>query len=518
MNAEHRMRKVCRSLNRHWVAACITFVGALAAQAEIKPAPIFADHMVLQRGMPVPVWGTAAPGEKVVVKFRDQEKTVQAAADGHWQVKLDPMKEGGPDVLQIGECKIADVLVGEVWLGAGQSNMVIGTPGMAKNDPVLASLATNDYPQIRIGWGNKGDWRVLKAPVGVGALPFAFSVNLWKQLNVPVGVVLGAVPGSSTDFWLTPEAVKADAECRAAIETYATTVYPAEKKHYEDAMKKWEAQDPAKRPANKPEPPLEPGGARHEIGKFFREYIQPVVPFAVRGVLWDQGENGPSITGTKPLMVTRALITSWRKEWGRDEMPWVYVQKPSGGGCAWDPQNSVNRLADTFEPLPDTIPNGGSGRHQYVSLLQVTNTFMVITSDLSPGVHPPNKSGYGERAAEVAMVAAYGKKAEIYGPLYAGCKVEGERVRIRFTHVGQGLAIKPADKLQGFSVAGEDRRFVWAEAAIDGDTVVVSSPKVHAPVAVRYAYSDKCPWANLFNKDGLPAPTFRTDSWERQPQ
>ncbi len=504
-----------RALGRALVClACLLAWPAAVVRAELKPAPVFGSHMVLQRDRPVPVWGTAAPGETVTVRFRDQVKTVQAGDDGRWQVKLDPLKAGGPDVLQIGAVRIDDVLVGEVWLGAGQSNMVVGTPGAAKNDPALAALAATDHPQVRVGWGNKGDWRVAKAPVGLGALPFAFAANLQAQLGVPVGVVLGAVPGSSTDFWVTPQAVQADAECRAAIRAYAETVYPRERKSYEERLKKWEAADPASRPAGKPEPPLEPGTARHEVGKFFEQYIRPTIPFAIRGVLWDQGENGPSITGTRPAMVMRALIASWREAWGQGDLPWVYIQKPSGGGCAWDPQNPVNRLAEAFAPLsPERVPQGGFVREQYVKLLALTNTFMVIASDLSPGTHPPNKSGYGARAAQVALVAAYGKRAEIYGPLYAGHAVESGRIRIRFTHIGQGLALRHGDKLQGFAIAGEDRRFAWADAAIDGETVVVSSPQVLRPAAVRYAYDVKCPWANLFNKDGLPAQAFRTDDW-----
>lgn len=486
--------------------------GVPGLRAEIKPAPIFAKQMVLQRAMPVPVWGTAEPGERVVVRFRNQEKTTQAGDDGKWMVRLDPLEAGGPDVLQIGERKLEDVLVGEVWFGSGQSNMVVGSAGVAKTDPVMAELIAKDYPQIRIGWAKSGDWRVARAPVSLGALPFAFAVHLQKQLNVPVGMVIGASPGSSTDFWIPPEAVQADAECQAAIKTYAETVYVREKKAYDERLARWEAQDPATRKA-KPEPPLEPGGARHPIGKLYNEFVRPGIPFAVRGVLWDQGENGPSITGTKPLMIMRALITAWRKEWGREDLPWVYIQKPSGGGCAWDPENPVNRLADAFAPLPATVPGGGFIRDQYVKMVSIPNTHMVITSDLSPGVHPPNKSGYGARAADVAMVVAYGKKAEIYGPLYAGHKIEDGRVRISYTHTGRGLAFKHGENLQGFAIAGEDKRFVWADAVIEGDTVVVSSPRVPRPAAVRYAYDVKCPWANLFNKDGFPAQAFRTDSW-----
>ena len=503
------MKFACCVLTGAWMILGGTF----NLYAEVKPASIFASHMVLQRGKPVPVWGTASGGEQVVVSFNGQEKMTKAEPSGAWMVKLDPMKEGGPFTLKIGGLAFEDVLIGEVWLGAGQSNMAIGSTGVAKNDPVLAEWLNNSFPEIRIAWGAKGDWRVAKTGASFPALPYAFAVNLRKQLNVPVGIVVGAVPGSSTDFWLMPQAVQADEACRAAIRTYAESLYPRLQKEYQARLKKWEAEDAAAHTTKKPEPPLEPGAATHPVGKFFEAHIRPVIPFAIRGVLWDQGENGPSITGTDRCMVMRALITSWRREFGQGDLPWIYVQKPSGGGCAWDPANPMNRLATPFSPLPEKMMGSGALRAQFVNLLNVPNAFMVITSDLSPGLHPPNKSGYGCRAAEIAMVAAYGRKAEISGPLYASHKIEGGRMRITFTHIGKGLAIRHGAQLQGFAVAGENRRFVWADAVIEGETVLLSSPSVPNPVAARYAWDEKCAWANLFNQDGLPAQTFRTDSW-----
>ena len=503
------IKSICCVLTVSWTMG----IGVFNLYAEVRPASIFASHMVLQRGKSVPLWGTASAGEKVVVVFNGQEKVTQADTAGTWMVKLDPMKEGGPFRLTIGNLVFEDVLIGEVWLGAGQSNMAIGSTGVAKNDPVMAEWMTNSFPEIRIAWGAKGDWRIAKSGLTFPALPYAFAVNLQKQLNVPVGIVVGAVPGSSTDFWLTPQAVQADGDCREAIRAYAESMYPRLQKAYQERLKKWEAEVPASHTTKKPEPPLEPGAAMHPVGKYFEAHIRPVIPFAIRGVLWDQGENGPSITGTDRCMVMRALIASWRREFGQGDLPWIYIQKPSGGGCAWDIQNPVNRLATSFSPLPEKLTGSGALRAQFINLLNVPNVFMVITSDLSPGLHPPNKSGYGFRAAEMAMVAAYGRKSEMYGPLYSKHTIDGNRIRITFTHVGRGLAIRHGAKLQGFAVAGENRRFVWADAVIEGETVVLSSPSVNSPVAARYAWDEKCSWANLFNQDGLPAQTFHTDTW-----
>jgi sialate O-acetylesterase len=210
-----------------------------------------------------------------------------------------------------------------------------------------------------------------------------------------------------------------------------------------------------------------------------------------------------------------ALIRGWRKEWGQGEFAFIYIQKPSGGGCAWDPADPVTNKSSKFAPLPAQVPPTQAGlyRENHVQIMKYPNTAMAIATDLGSGIHPSNKSGYGYRAARVALGMTYGKKVEYYGPVFESHKVEGDRVRIKFTHTGGGLAFKHGDKLQGFAVAGEDKQFFWADAVIESDAVVVSCPKVPKPVAVRYAWGAEHPWANLFNKDGLPALTFRTDGW-----
>jgi sialate O-acetylesterase len=198
--------------------------------------------------------------------------------------------------------------------------------------------------------------------------------------------------------------------------------------------------------------------------------------------------------------------------WGQGELPFLYIQKPSGGGCAWDKENPVNRMADAFSQQP-AAPNkdaDGNYRALHIKIMQHPKTAMATANDLGSGVHPTSKSGYGRRACRVALGFVYGRKVEIYGPLYESHAEEGNKIRIRFDHVGQGLAIKHADKLQGFEIAGEDGVFHWADAEIDGDSVVAGSADVAKPVFVRYGWSRNHTWANLFNKDGLPALTFST--------
>jgi len=176
----------------------------------------------------------------------------------------------------------------------------------------------------------------------------------------------------------------------------------------------------------------------------------------------------------------------------------------------------VTEKADKFSPLPNGIPAPAPEDYSYelhLKIMQYPNTYLVTGLDLGAGTHPVNKSGYGVRAAQVALGAAYGGKDEIYGPLYASYKIDGDKVVISYTHTGKGLAFKNGDKLQGFEIAGADKKFVWGDCAIEGNTVVVSSKSVPQPAAVRYAWSGNFHRANLFNKDGLPAQPFRTDDW-----
>ena len=288
-------------------------------------------------------------------------------------------------------------------------------------------------------------------------------------------------------------------------------------KKYKAELAKWEVEDAkAKkekaRSPRRPNPPVKPGETTgNKIGCLYAAHVQPFLPYAIRGVLWDQGESGTALNGVDQYTLMGALIRGWRKEWGQGDFPFIYIQKASGGGCAWNPEDPVTNKGEKFSPLPPTVPNDGQGVETHIKIMTYPNTAMAISSDLGPGTHPTNKSGYGHRAADVALGMVYAKKIEYYGPVYDSHKVEGNKVRVSFKHVGQGLAFKNSEKLQGFAVAGADKVFQWADAAIDGDTVVLSSPKVSQPAFVRYAWSGKRTWANLFNKDGLPAIPFRTD-------
>lgn len=505
-------------MNNTIVWSALIALSATLAEAKVALPPTLSSHMVLQRDMAVPIWGTAAGGETITVKFRNQEKKVTAGADGKWMLKLDPLKAGGPDVLTVNDITLDDVLVGEVWVGSGQSNMQMPPSTYLKNDPVLAAnVAAAPYPKIRIVSAGK-PWTEAdgKSLSGFSALLFSFGLPLQKELDVPVGLMVGAMGGSPSGQWITKEAFDADPACNALVNACSLELA---QKEYQEGLATWEKQEAEakangkKNRARKPTEPRKTGEIKGEFGNLYAKNIRPFQPYGIRGVLWDQGESGTAIQGIDQYTLMGALIRGWRKDWSQGDFPFIYVQKPSGGSYAWGSTNPKPSDLNLPGKLPIFHDNPKVPIEDHIRIMNYPNTAMVISSDLGGGTHPTNKSAYGSRAATVALGTVYGKKVEYYGPQYASHALEGASVRIKFTHVGQGLAFKHGTKLQGFAVAGEDKVFHWADGVIDGDTVVVSSAAVPKPVALRYAWSDTRAWANFFNKDGLPAIPFRTDKW-----
>ncbi|MBM3395076.1 MAG: hypothetical protein FJY37_10655 [Betaproteobacteria bacterium] len=508
------------------VVVCLT---PTLVRADVRIEGMFGDHMVLQREKPIAIKGSAKPGEEVTVEFAGQKKSGKADAKGKWTITLDPlMASKQPQTMVVKgvaspPIQFEDVLVGEVWLGTGQSNYGFSYETQAKDsaargekDEVMTVIVNAQHPLLRFNYG-RNVWAAATNPEAnknYSALMLAFGYALQKELDVPIGLrpapVLNAVPAGVAG--------------RAAFEAdpgYSKELARVKKEtaaKYEAVLKAWEEDCRKARAENKPEPakpaaPPEPGSGGFGYSS---------VPDAFRGLLYDHGEAGTGIVGIDRPTAWAAMNRIFRKEWGQPDFPFLFVQKPVGGGCAWDPKDPVTAFASPFAPLPKIMPDNARGtynidREEYPRLIKEPGMFMVISSDLGGSTHPTCKSGYGARAARVALGAVYGRKIEIYGPIYESHKVEGGKVRVQFTHVGQGLAFKHGEKLQGFALAGEDKQFHWADAVIDGDTVVVSCAQVPAPVAVRYAWAGNPAWANLFNKDGLPALSFRTDNWISKP-
>jgi len=495
------------------------------AWAEVRVDGTFGSHMVLQREKPIPIKGSAKPGEEVTVEFAGQKKAAKADGNGKWTITLDALSASKQPQTMVVKgvasppIQFEDVLVGEVWLGTGQSNYGFNYETQAKDsaargekDEVMTVIVNAQHPLLRLNNG-RSVWVAATNPEtnkAYSVLMLAFGYALQKELDVPIGLrpapVLNAIPAGV--------AGRAAFEADPGYSKELVRVKKETAEKYEAALKAWEEASRKARADNKPEPakpaaPPEPGSGGFGYSS---------VPDAFRGLLYDHGEAGTGIVGIDRPTAWAAMNRIFRKEWGQPDFPFLFVQKPAGGGCAWDPKDPVTSFALPFAPLPKIMPDNARGtynidREEYQRLIKEPGMFMVTSSDLGGHTHPTCKSGYGARAARVALGAVYGRKIAIYGPIYESHKVEANKVRVTFTHVGRGLAFNHGDKLQGFALAGIDRKFHWGDAVIDGDTVVVACTEVPEPVAVRYAWAGYPAWANLFNKDGLPALSFRTDNW-----
>ena len=517
-----------------------------AADHQLELAVPFTDNMILQRESKVPIWGFDAPGNRVTVEFAGQRKTAVADKNGDWMVKLDPLKasreEQGLEVKNNRGKSISlkGVLVGEVWFSSGQSNMV-WTAGKSMCNELARELASSKedipireinistvsalYPQKK--GTSEGGWKKASAASGFSALSLSFAYELYKELNVPIGIVLSAHSNTRIEAFTQREAI----EAHPKLKTDADLIHDADPltaqgrnafvQYYSD-LKVW--QDEAGRAAEAggkvPARPNLPGiaGMWRGPSQFYNGKITPVIPYAIRGAIWCQGtSNG----GDGRIYAARmeALVKGWRDAWGMPEMPFYFTQMQCYG--APDPNNVG--FADIRQVQHLFFKNNRQ------------NVGMVVQSDLNSarpgGIHYYNKLHPGMRMARWALAKQYGKDTACTGPIYSGCKVDGRKVVVSFDKeslfgglmVGnKGMAkdyresgkfVEPArptpsDKLNHFRVCGADKKWHAAEAVIVGDTVVVSSGKVPAPIGVQYAYSAVPENSNLYNKAGLPATPF----------
>lgn len=437
---------------------------------------LFGDNMVLQRDLPVPVWGTAEAGQKVTVKIGGKEKTAAAAAGGRWKVVLDPLKAGGPFELAVtADRTIAfrNVLVGEVWLCSGQSNMGWSVRLSANAEQEMAAAS---HPRIRLfsvarresespQTDVQGAWQAC-GPSTVptfSAVAYFFGRELEKSLDVPIGLIHSSVGATRAQAW-TPRPVLESA--------------PA----FKDVF----VQHEREKATAKGYQPVEPS-------TLYNGMIAPLVPFAIRGTIWYQGEGN---VGSPKMHETLfpALIRSWRDAWGA-EFPFLYVQLASHLVRKDAPVESYWAMLRESQRLALSVPK----------------TAMAVAIDIGDPVdiHPKNKQEVGRRLALAAEATVYGKEVVYSGPMVSSMKREGARLRLAFDHVGGGLDFRE-NRAAGFAVAGEDRKFVWAQARIEGKTVVVWSDSVAKPAMVQYGWADN-PDCTLINKEGLPASPFQLD-------
>jgi len=496
---------------------------ASAVRADVKLPGVFADHMVLQRDMALPVWGWAEPGEKVTVTLGEQTKTATADGCGKWQVKLDAMPAGGPHVLSVkgnNALKIDDVLVGEVWIGSGQSNMAMSVAGSANFE---AEKAAANHPKIRMFTVSRktaeepqtdctGQWNVC-SPDTVGrfsATAYFFGRELHKALDVPVGMINSSWGGTPVQAWTSLPAQEALPQLKPMLDSWKKRIaeYDPEKakQQYEKQLAVWKdraakAKAAGKRPPRRPRGPYDPVNNPHRPASLYNGMIAPLVPYALRGGIWYQGESNAGGSSAKLYgLQLQAMITNWRNDWAQGDFPFLWVQLPNFRGLQQQPVETSGWVIVQEEMLKSlSLPGSG----------------MAVTIDIGEAadIHPKNKQDVGRRLAQWALATTYGKDMVACGPLYKSMQKQGDKITITFDHVGSGLVAKGGEGLKGFAVAGADRKFVWADAKIKGDKVVVSSSQVKDPVAVRYAWAMN-PIANLYNKAGLPASPFRTDDWQ----
>ncbi|MCS6859975.1 MAG: sialate O-acetylesterase [Abditibacteriales bacterium] len=484
----------------------VLVVWSSAVWAEVKPHALFSDNAVLQRGVSVPVWGTAKDGEKVTVKFNGQEVST-TAKDGKWMVRLRPLKAGGPFTLTIqGEntIELKNVLVGEVWVCSGQSNMQWPVSASANPQETIANSPdamlrlftvprrAADAPESDV----QGNW-VVCGPETVpnfSAVAYFFGRDLRKALNVPVGLISTNVGGTPAEAWTSRRVLESDPMLRGYLERHELAV-----KNYPQALERFKAaEEKAKAEGTPPpRPPANPAQSLQRPCGLYNAMIAPLIPYAIKGVIWYQGESNVG-RAYEYRTLFPAMIRNWREDWGLGDFPFLFVQLAPFMQIVNEPQEGA--WAELREA-------------QLLTFLKTPKTGMAVITDAGDpnDIHPKQKEPVGARLALAARAIAYGERIVYSGPIYKSMKVEGNKVVLSFDHVGGGLVAKDGD-LKGFTIAGEDRKFYNAHAAIKGNTVVVWSPQVERPVAVRYGWAN-CPVVNLYNKEGLPASPFRTDDF-----
>jgi sialate O-acetylesterase len=452
------------------VAFALSLFALPHASAAVTLPAIVGDNMVLQQGKWLRIWGWASPDEKVTVTFAGQKASTTAHKAGNWSVRFQPLKAGGPfDMTIAGDNTIVlhNVLIGEVWVASGQSNMEWGMWGVVDKGKEIAAA---DWPKIRLFTVTKdnapvqridckGSWAECspKTVGGFSAVAYYFGRELHKQLGIPIGLINTSWGGTAAEAWTSRNTIESDPDLAPCL-TYNSM----------------------------------PTG-------LYNGMIAPIKNFAIAGAIWYQGESNAG-RAYQYRKLLPAMINCWRRAWAQGDFPFYIVE-----------------LANFMAVQTD--PNEGSGWAELREAQTMTTTALpnvgiacIIDIGEAGDIHPKNKLDVGNRLALIALARDYGRKIEFSGPMYAGMKVEGAAIRISFTHLDGGLVVR-GGALKGFVVAGADKKFVWASARVEGSTVVVSADGITEPVAVRYDWANN-PQGNLYNMAGLPTNPFRTDDWQ----
>ena len=510
--------KIISMLLKKLISLLLLFT-AIIGYSQLKPFSIISDNMVLQRNIPVPLWGTAQGSNEVEILFASKTKKV-TVIDGKWLIKLDAMKESSiPQDLTIKTDKEAlvfhNIVIGDVWIAGGQSNMErqLGPrPPQKPLDNWESEAANADYPLIREFSlphnGNRlipvesinAQWAICnpKNVVKFSAVGYYFAKTLNQQINVPIGIIHSSWGGTPIEKWISKEALDNNPDFQKVVETYNQSIanYPNAltffKEHKDSIIKKWQEDSAlsaiSKKPlAKKPSPPQNPQ-TNGDCGGLFKTMIEPFLKYPIKGAIWYQGEAN---VGNTPLYrkLMPAMIADWRSKWGIGDFPFLCVQ---------------------LAPYRSNTPELREA--QLMSVQKVKNTALIVTLDSgdTTDIHPTHKKVVGERLALAARAIAYNEKLiEYSGPIFKSFTIKDDKVKIDFTHIGKGLTCNGSD-LVGFTISEDGKSFVKAQAFINNNQVVVSADGISNPVAVRYAFINNAN-GNLFNQEGLPASPFRTD-------
>jgi sialate O-acetylesterase len=434
----------------------------------VKLPAVIGDNMVVQRDQAAPIWGWADPGEEVTITLANQTAVAKAGADGCWKVVLQKLAPSQPLEMAVkgssgSTITLKNILVGEVWAGSGQSNMEMAVQSCKDAQQEIAAA---DYPKIRLFTVTKkkasqpqtdckGRWvECTPATVpGFSAVAYFFGRQLHKELNEPIGLIHTSWGGTPAEFWTSRKTLEADPALKSL--------------------------------------------ARGESSCLYNGMIAPLLPYAIRGAIWYQGESNAS-RAYQYRSLFPAMIANWRQDWGQGDFPFGFVQIAPFRYGKTDPACWAE-LCEAQRMTLDSVPNTG----------------MAVTVDIGDvqNIHPRNKQDVGRRLALWALAKVYGRDLVYSGPLYKSMAVAGDKIRLKFAHVGGGLAASDGKPLSEFTIAGADQKFVRAVAEIDGKAIVVHSDDVAQPAAVRFAWRDNAQ-PNLANKAGLPASPFRTDTWK----
>lgn len=492
--------------------ACIFSLAGLApliAQEAhpLKAAPLFSDGAVLQRDQPIPIWGEAKPGAELQIKFRAQSVRTKADAEGKWATNLEAEAAGGPDALTIetpgNSLTVNDVLVGEVWLAAGQSNMLFKVNAMRPQQTPVEIPADPKFRIYRVPQNPSdtplptmaGGWRALSPEAS--AVAYYFGRQLRETLDVPVGIVTSAVGGTPIGAWISKPGASTIPVEQGAFEAEwneSMAKYPASRKTYEEALAAWEQKKKDTEAAGsafseaRPKEPLGPDSPKRPYG-LFNGMIHPLAPYAIRGILWYQGESDTRRErAVKYAAMLRALISDWRGRWHDPKLPFLIIQLP------------------TYEQDIDWV----TIREAQQTVARDPGNGLVVTMDVGEekNVHPVNKEPVGRRAGNLALADIYGRKVPAHSPTARSAKRESESVRIAFNlEEGASLACRPESEPPGLELAGADGTFFPALVRREQNSLLVSSDRVPDPVRVRYAWSGWTP-VSIFDSNGLPAPQF----------